>query len=191
MVARKVLELALAAQPVRLVVRESSFDRLLGELAAFELDLILSDAPLPVGSAVRAYAHPLGRSSVSWFAAEPLARKLERGFPGSLDGAPVLLPLEGLPMRRALDGAFARMKIRPRVVAELEDSALLKALGAAGVGAFPAPTAVAAEVVQQYRVRALGTFPVHERFFIITHKRRVDHPTIAALLARARAGLFA
>ena len=106
--------------------------------------------------------------------------------------APLLLPLEELPLRRALNELFERIGVRPKVLAEFEDSALLKSFAADGLGLFPAPTVVAAEIMQQYDVLRLGDLPeVRERFYAISAERRLAHPAVVALLTAARSELFA
>src|SRR5262245_43889953 len=124
------------ASPVRLVCHEDNQDRLLARLSLHELDVILADAPVPAGAPVRAYNHLLGECGVTWFAARRHAGR-RRGFPGSLDGAPVVLPLEGTTLRRSLGQWFDGVGVRPHIVAELEDSALLMRFGAEGLGLFP------------------------------------------------------
>ncbi len=174
-------------EPVKLVCREATYDTLLAELAQHRLDVVLSDAPVPAGSTVRAFNHFLGESGVCFFAAPELYDRFRRGFPRSLEGAPVLLPLEGAPLRRSLEQWFQRVGVRPRVVAELEDSALLKVLGKDGFGVFPAPAVVAGEVARQYQVRALGAAEgVRERYYALSVERRLKHPAVVALTAAAR-----
>jgi LysR family transcriptional activator of nhaA len=193
MAVRRILEPALRlAQPVRLVCREGRFDTLLGVLAAGEIHVLIADAPVPAGSPVRAFSHPLGESGVSLLATPGLAATLKPGFPQSLEGAPMLMPAAGLPVRRALDEWFGRARVRPAVVAEFEDSALLKAFGADGVGVFHAPTAVEDEVREQTGTALVGRIPeVRERYYVITVERRIEHPAVAAITAVARSDLFA
>lgn len=193
LVVRRLLEPALALPtPVRLVCQEDTQERLLADLALHALDVVIADAPVPPGSPVRAFTHALGETGVSLFAAPALAKTLERKFPQSLAGAPVLLPLEGLALRRGLDEWFARHGLRPKVVGEFADSALLKQYGADGLGVFAAPTAVAGEVEDQYGVRTLGEVDgVRERFYALTVERKLTHPAVVALTAGARAELFA
>ena len=181
----------LGEEGVQLVLREGKSHDLLAALAAQEFDLVISDAPLPPDVKVRAFNHPLGESTVTWFASPMLAKRHRAKFPKSLDGAPVLLPTENTVLRRSLDQWFREIDVRPRIVAEIEDSALLKVFGQHGAGAFAAPSIVAAEVAQQYGVRRLGVASsVIERFFAITVERRITHPAIAAIAAAARQQLF-
>jgi len=181
----------LTEQGVQLVLREGKQDELLAALAAQSFDLVISDAPLPGHVKVRAFNHLLGESSVTFFAAPALAKRHRARFPRSLDGAPMLLPTESSALRRALEKWFSEVDVRPRVVAEIEDSALLKVFGQHGAGIFAAPTIVATEVKRQYGVRALHEVrEVTERFYAITVERRITHPAAAAIAAAAREQLF-
>jgi LysR family transcriptional activator of nhaA len=193
LVVRRLLEPALRLpEPVRLVCHEASLEQLLADLSQHALDVVIADAPVPTGSAVRAYNHLLGETGVSFFGTAALVKARQRGFPGSLDGAPMLLPIENLTLRRALNQWFDRHSLRPRVVAEFEDSALLKVFGGDGLGLFAAPTAVEREVKAQYGVELLGrTDEVRERFYAISVERRLKHPAVVAVSDAARHRLFA
>jgi len=178
-------------EPVRLVCREDKPERLLAALALHELDVVLSDAPVPPSSGVRAYSHLLGECAVALFATPAVARRLASGFPRSLDAAPFVLPTENTALRRALESWFEAQGVRPQVVAEFEDSALLKAFAQAGDAAFAAPEPIAAEVERQYRVRRIATLQgLSERFYAISVERRLRHPGVLAISASARAHLF-
>jgi LysR family transcriptional activator of nhaA len=191
LVVRRLLEPALAlAPPVRLVCHESTHERLLADLAVHALDIVISDAPVPTGSPVRAYNHLLGETGITFFGTRALAAQARRGFPRSLDGLPVLLPLENLTLRRALNAWFDRHDVRPRVVGEFEDSALLKVFGADGAGLFPAPTVVEDEVRAQYRVSVAGrTDDVRERYYAISLEPRLKNPAVVAMVRPFRMAL--
>jgi len=90
---RRLLEPALdLEQPVHLYCYEDSYETLLGDLAMHRLDIVISDGPVPAGSAVRAFDHLLGETSVSLFATPKLVKAFQPDFPRSLIGAPMLLP---------------------------------------------------------------------------------------------------
>ena len=175
----------------QIVVREGKQTELLTALAAQSFDLVISDAPLSAEVRVRAFNHLLGSSSATFFASPALARRYRAKFPSCLDGAPMLLPTETSALRRALEKWFQEIDVRPRVVAEVEDSALLKVFGQHGAGIFAAPTIVASEVKRQYRVHAIHEAPdVKEDFYAITVERRITHPATAAIAKAAREQLF-
>jgi LysR family transcriptional activator of nhaA len=193
LVAHRLLEIALRLDPpVRLVLREGKTEDLLGALATQAVDLVLTDSPLGAQAKVRAFNHLLGECGVVFFAAPRLAVRLRRGFPGSLDGAPMLLPTSNTVLRHSLEQWFREIDVHPRIVAEIEDSALLKVFGQHGEGVFAAPEAVAADVRKRHGVQVVGrSDAVRERFYAITVERRIRHPAVAAITESARERLFA
>jgi LysR family transcriptional activator of nhaA len=179
-------------EPVQLVCHTGSPTELLADLAVHRLDVILSDSPIPPTVKVRAYNHLLGTCGVTFMAQPELRKRLRSGFPESLDGAPVLLPSDEAVLRRLLDAWFDRCGVRPVIVGEFEDSALLKSFGQAGEGFFAIPTVVEEEVGRQYEVEAIGrTEDVTESFYAISVERRVRHPAVMAICDAARFELFA
>jgi len=192
LVVRRLLQPALSLpEVVKIVCYESTYEKLLADLALHTLDIVIADAPVPTSSSVRAFNHLLGETGVTFFGAPSLARRFRRGFPRSLDGAPMVLPIENTTLRRALNQWFARQDVKPRVVAEFEDSALLQVFGADGLGIFAASTVVEDEVCRQYGVSVLGrAAEVKERFHAVSVERRLKHPAVVAISDAAREELF-
>lgn len=179
-------------EPVRLVCREDRLDRLLGELAIHRLDMVLADRPMPPGMDVKGYSHSLGECGVAFFATPDLASRLGGNFPSLLDGAPLLIPGEDSALRDPLTRWLERGNLRPRIVGEFDDSALMKAFGNAGAGVFPAPSATRQDVEDQYGVVMLGeTKEIRERFFAISVERKIVHPAVRAVIDGAHGGVFA
>jgi LysR family transcriptional activator of nhaA len=172
---------------VRLVVREGRLEPLLAQLATHELDVVLSDAPAPTGTAVKVHTHLLAESGVTFFAAPALARRLGDDFPANLEGAPLLLPTPDNVLRRSIDTWLDGLGLHPVVVGELQDLALLKAFGQRGRGVFPSATTNADEVVAQYGVEPIGrTEDIRDRFYAITAERRIKNPAVVAIVQAAR-----
>ena len=192
LISYRLLEPALRLDPeVQIVCHEDKTERLLANLAIHGLDLVLTDAPLSGKTRVRAFNHMLGECGVSFFAVQAVWNRHRRRFPKSLDGAPVLLPTANTLLRRSLDQWFAAHAIYPNVVAEFEDSALLKVFGEHGAGIFAAPTIVEEDICATYGVRVVGrTEEVTERFYAITVERRIKHPAALAITEFARDELF-
>ena len=192
LIAYRVLEPALhLPEPVQLMCDERGLVELFTELAEHRLDLVLSDSPLPPTSATRAYNHLLGECGVCIFGSSSLAREFRRGFPQSLDGAPFLLPTRKSVLRQTLDQWFDSQNIRPELLGEFDDSALLKVFGQAGVGLFPGPSAVEQETCRQYNVQSVGRLDaVRERFYAISVERKLKHPAVKAITEAAQSTLF-
>jgi LysR family transcriptional activator of nhaA len=177
--------------PVHIVCRQDRTDRLLAELSIHALDLVLSDAPVSPTVRVRVFNHLLGECGVTFFAAPDVARAYRRGFPRSLDCAPMLLPTVNTAARGSLEQWLATRGIRPHVIGEFEDSTLLKVFGQAGVGVFATASVIEAEMRRQYGVRVVGRVEaVRERFYAITVERRLKHPAVVAISEAAREKLF-
>jgi LysR family transcriptional activator of nhaA len=189
LVAHRLLEpISNLDDPVRLVCHEAPATELLGRLATRELDLVLSDSPIGSEVSLRAFSHLLGKCGVLIMGTKDLATaRRRREFPSSLDGAPFLLPTTNTTLRGGLERWFEAENIHPMVVAEIEDSALLKAFGQAGAGLFAVPAVVEQEVMRQYGVRVVGNAPsVEERFFAITTEKKPKHRAVAAIVDAAR-----
>ncbi|MEZ5490561.1 MAG: transcriptional activator NhaR [Gammaproteobacteria bacterium] len=192
LIAYRVLQPALDSEmPIRLVCREGSLEALLGELAVHQLDLIVSDCSIPSGLNVKAFSHSLGASKVAMYGKAELVNSLNKNFPKSLDGAPILLPTRDNPIRRGLEDWFDQWDITPSVVAEFEDSALMKAFGAAGTGLFPVPFTIGREVERMYSVERVGELiPVSETYFAISPERKLRHPAVKRIIDTSRQLIF-
>jgi LysR family transcriptional activator of nhaA len=178
-------------ESVRMICREASLDTLLAELTVHHLDLVLSDRPIPPTISTRGFSHKLGECAVSFFATKKLKKTLKGDFPGCLDGAPLLLPSSVNQLRLSIDKWLDKHRIYPRLIAEFDDSALMKAFGQQSGGVFIAPAAIEAEVESQYQVEAIGQIDeVREHFYAISVERRVVHPVVSVVLETARDSLF-
>ncbi|MDH3789414.1 MAG: transcriptional activator NhaR [Xanthomonadales bacterium] len=188
LIAHEVLHTALEVEPpVRMVCKEDSLQVLLGDLAVHQLDLILSDRQIPIGFNVKAFNHALGESAISFYGSDRLAAQFAGGFPQSLDGAPVLLPMTGSALRRCLDSWFDQIGVRPNIVAEFDDSALLKAFGESGAGIFPAPSAIEQQLRHTYHVVRLGSAAsIKENYYAISPERVLTQPAILQISRAAR-----
>ena len=192
LVAYRLLEPALrTGTGMRVIARDGKPDRLLADLSIHALDLVISDQAIAPTIKVRAYNHLLGETQVTVFAAPKLSARAAKNFPESLSGLPFLLPTENTQLRRELDEYFAERNIRPDVVAEFEDSAVLKTFGEAGEGCFVAPSIVEDDIRTRYNVKPIGRLPeVKERYYAVSLDRKVKHPVVQAVIDHARTNVF-
>lgn len=186
--ARRLLQPAISGdQPCKLVCREWQLDRLLAQLAVHELDLVISDGPIPPGYSVRAYNHRLLDSGITFLATRQLAESTTQEFPACLNSLAVLLPGEDSSVRTTLNPWFEQNRIRPRVVGEFDDIALMTAFGLADVGAFPVATIVEDEFLQDGQLCVLGRCrDVQVSYFAISVERKVTHPSVLAVTQSAQ-----
>ena len=187
----RLLEPALSMpEPVRLICSEGKFPDLLAQLALNRLDLVMADEPMSGRISIKAFNHPLGSTTMSFFCTPALRAQLQGDFPQCLNDAPMLIQGTSSSVRKHLDHWLARHQIRPRIIGEFDDGALMKAFGSEGRGAFMSASMLEAETTLQYGVEVIGrTDEMREDFFAVSAERRITHPCVAAITASARGQL--
>ncbi len=177
-------------QPVQAVCREGKAADLLGQLAAHRLDIVLADEPAPSSLPIKVFNHLLGECGVTFCAERKLAATLKRKFPKSLNDAPVLLPTSNTALRQSLEKWFQAEDLRPRLMAEFDDAALMKIAAVEGLGFFPLPTLVVKEAVVRYGFQIIGrTEDCRQQFYAISAERKLTHPAVLAITSQALSGL--
>ena len=178
-------------EQLRIVCYEGKLDQLIADLALHKLDLVISDAPAPATLDFRVYNHKLGECGLSFLAVPEIAKQYRRKFPQSLHESPMLLPTNNTALRKMFNQWLDDNGIHPQIVAEFEDSALLKVFGQSGLGIVPIPTAIEKTVMKQYGMSVVGRLEeVIDRFYAISVEKRVHHPAVLAIVNQARSKIF-
>jgi LysR family transcriptional activator of nhaA len=179
-------------RPVRLVCYEDQFEALLADLALHKLDVVLTDREVRAGTTLKVFSHQLFDSEMVVVGTPMLAQRYGGagdGFPQNLNGAPFLLPARNNALRGKIDEWFVQHHVRPDVVGEFEDNALLNTFGRRGLGLFFAPAALADDVAEQFGAVRVGSVPsVREQFYMISSDRKIQHPAVEAILAASQKG---
>ena len=193
LIAYRILQPAFAMKGgVQIECYEDTPEKLLLSLSAHELDLVLTDAPASPAVRVRVFNHLLGSSALALFASPPLANVYRKQFPKKLAGAPFLLPMKNSVLRQIVDQWFETHSIRPRILGEFQDTALLTAFGQAGAGIFAAPVAIEREVRSRYHVAKLGNLDTRlTEYYVISAERKIKHPAATLIAEVAKNRLFA
>ncbi len=188
-VAYRMVAPALTLQPPpRLVCREGRFAELLALLSVHQLDLVISDRAMPSSMNVRGYNHLLVQGGMTFLATPAMAKRLRKGFPHSLNGAPLMLPGGDAAIRPKLLRWLDQHQIRPQILGDFDDTAVMKAFGQAGAGVFPMPSMVATEIAAQFHVAAVGsTDEVLHQVYAISGERRLTNAAVVAINDAARA----
>lgn len=177
--------------PVKLICYEDDIEDLLPMLAAHKLDIIIADEPAPSSAKFKTFNHVLGSSGVALCAPAKVAARLRRNFPASLDGAPALLPVEYSPLRRILEPWFDSHGVRPEVIAEFDDPALMQVFALEAQGFFPLHHVAAEEAVKRYGFARIADLDgVSSEFFAITAERKLKHPATVVVTQNARERLL-
>lgn len=193
LIASRLLQAALQLpQRVKLVCHEDRFETLLGDLSVHKLDVVLTDRPVHSGTTLRVFSHLLGESEITLFGVPELATRYRKGFPASLQGAPLLLPTRNNAIRGRIDHWFDNHGIRPDIAGEFDDNALLNTFGRNGLGLFPAPSVLSADVEREFGAQPVGELKeVREQFYAISNERKIKHPAVDAILSAIDGQTFA
>lgn len=184
LVVRTLLQPVMQEPHLRLVCHEGEIEDLLGDLALHRLDVVLADRPAPPNPSLRLYSHAMGTSPMAWYAPAQWVAAGLQNFPHSLGQVPVLLPTDHTAVRARLDHWLERRSIKPPIVGEFEDSALLKTFGASGMGVFPAATLAHEQLTRGDGLTCIGPCDgVEEQFFAIGTEKKVHHPLVQRMLA--------
>lgn len=170
-----------------LTVREGGQPYLEKELRAYRLDLILSDTPVSGDSAAEFISRLAGRLPVVLAASPALARRLG-AMPRALNGAPMILPAQPSQVYHQVLELFGRWKVKPDVVAEVQDVELARRLAVAGRGVVPINRQTLTASRPAGGLVALRTKPlgVYEPVYLIARQRRWLNPLAERALDRFR-----
>lgn len=192
LLALSLLKPALALNPAaRLVCHEGQLHELLPELAAHRLDMILADEAASSENEFHLFNTVLGSCGTTFCATSRPANKLRKGFPASLNGQPVLLPTESNSYRRHLEAWFDRNKVKPKVVAEFDDLALMAMFAGDGHGFIPVYSVALANAKKTFALSEIGEAPdCRCQIHAITAERKLKHAGIRAVTESARRDIF-
>lgn len=176
---------------IQLVCHEDDLNGLVAGLARHKFDAIITDSPIHSASGVRCFSHLLEDSEIAFCAVPSLVKELRDSWPDSLEGVSILLPTVSTEMRRTLDRWFDHLPFSPNIVAEFDDTSLMKKFGAAGKGIFPIPLAILSEVKKQLGVELIARLPsLRVKYYVVTTERKLKHPGTIEIVRIAKMGLL-
>ncbi len=169
-------------QDVEIIMRSGIVSDLLAQLDSHKLDIVLSNHPAPPDARTAFENTLLAEQAVSLVGRRSRRREKLR-FPGDLTHTPLVLPGRGSTLRSAFDALLGRAGIKPLILAEVDDMAMLRLMARESPGVTLVPAVVVVDelrsgtLVERHRLRALS-----EQFFAITQQRRFPNPLLEALL---------
>lgn len=176
----------LSHDDVEIVVRSGTLRELLVQLEAHTVDVVLANMAVPRDAHTRLYSHLLAEQPVS-LVARPVRARRQFQFPDDLRDTPLIVPSLQSNIRVAFDLLLEQAGVRPRIVAEVDDMAMLRLLAreSSGVTLVP-PVVVQQELAERRLVERCRIPQIRETFYAITPSRRFPSPILRDLLARLR-----
>jgi LysR family transcriptional activator of nhaA len=168
---------------VEVVLRSGSLRELLSQLSAHTLDVVLSNSAVPRDAATPWHSHPVGEQPVS-LVGRPVRGGRRLKFPEDLRTVPVVLPGAQSSMRAAFDLLLDQAGIRPKVLAEVDDMAMLRLMARECPGLTLVPPVVVQDELRQKILVERARIPeIRESFYAITPSRRFPNPLLRALMS--------
>ncbi len=167
---------------VELVIRSGSLRELLAQLSAHTLDVVLSNSAVPRDAGTTWHSHRVGEQPVS-LVGRPVRGGRKLKFPEDLRTVPVVLPSAQSSMRASFDLLLDQAGIRPIILAEVDDMAMLRLLAreCPGVTLVP-PVVVRDELQQKVLVERARVPEIREGFYAITPSRKFPNPLLRELM---------
>jgi len=165
-----------------LVLRSGTLRELLARLDAHELDLVLANAPAPSDAAAPRESRLLDEQPVS-IVGRPIPDAPPLRVPEDLDGAPMVLPSAESEIRLAFDRLCDAARVRPTILAEVDDMAMLRLLARESDGLTLVPPIVVRDELESGALVERARVPrLTEGFYAITLRRRFPNPLVGELL---------
>ncbi len=174
---------------VELIVRSGNIRDLLAQLDAHAIDVVLANSAAPQDARSSLRNHLLAQQPVS-LVGRPRKDKRKFRFPEDLRIEPLLLPGLDSDIRVAFDRVLELAGIRPNILAEVDDMAMLRLLAREreGVTLVP-PIVVRDELKERILVEHCRIPGVVESFYAIVKKRRFPNQLLIDVLNVSKAAM--
>ena len=172
----------LTREAIDIVVRSDGLPVLLQELDALQLDVVLVNTLPTISHDMPWLTHLIDEQSVS-IIGTPERVRTGRSARDVLATEPLILPSTATSIRNNFDAWLYREGITPRIVAEVDDMAMIRLLTRANHGVAVVPPIVVRGELRSGRLVEVEHFDdLRESFYAITLKRRFENPLVRELL---------
>ncbi len=170
------------------ILRSGSLSELLHGLETLNLDVVLTNQPPQRDATTPFVSHRLAEQPASLvgtasrlLGTDTLRDRLAR--------LPVILPSTNSSIRIGFDALVAQLGIRPRIVAEVDDMAMMRLLAREDAGLAVLPLiAIKDELEQGILIEANRLPGISETFYAVTLERRFPNPLLQRLIMPPTAG---
>jgi LysR family transcriptional activator of nhaA len=169
-------------EDIELILRSGSLPELLRQLHTHTIDLVLSNRPVPRDAEANWHCHLVDEQPVS-LVGRSISESTPFRFPEDLSDTSLLLPSIESEIRTAFDFLLEQAEIRPRVIAEVDDMAMLRLLARDSGHLALVPPVVVLDELRSGTLSERCRIPdLRERFYAIIPRRRFPNAIIRELL---------
>jgi len=173
----------LGVPDVSLVLQSGSLGELLARLRAHTLDVVLANRRVHEDAEHAWRCQRIARQQVSLVGHRRRGRAFR--FPDDVGKVPLILPSRDSELRSGFDVLCERAGIRPTVVAEVDDMAMLRLLARDLQAVALVPAVVVRDELRRGTLHEYCAVPdLYEEFFAVTVRRQFAPPLVRTLLDR-------
>lgn len=158
----------------RIRVQEGEAPLLLDQLLESKVDLVIFDHELSHAEGTIVYL-PVGKENVAFWGSDKFI-KLNKGFPQSLSGVPMILSTTGHPLRQTVERFFIEKKLSLEIAIEAPDTALTKELARSGVGIVALGESTVKGWVEAGKLHKIGPLPHVQNYSLGMQKKFLKDP---------------
>lgn len=178
----------LARRDIALTIRSGPFRVLLRQLESHRIDILLTNLAPPRERDVPWIPHRIAEQPVALIGHARRVRS-RRGWRSLVATEPLVVPTLETNIRAAFDALVHRLRLTPRIVAEVDDMAMLRLLARQDVGLAVIPSIVVRDELAAGILVEIARLPgLTETFWAITLPRAFPNPALALLLPATKAG---
>lgn len=178
------LRAPLAAPGVEVIIRSGSLDELLRGLETYALDIVLSNVAPLRDKTTRWVVHAIDEQPVSLIG-QPHPKRHRASLEALLRDETLVVPSLQSTIRMGFDALVSRLGIQPRLVAEVDDMAMLRLVAREHTGLAVVPSIVVKDELDSGALVEFAKLPgLAETFFAITMTRSFPNPLLSLVLPR-------
>ena len=162
------------------VIRSGSLREHLRSLNDHTLDVILSNRAVPSDAETTRYSTLLDDQSVALIGE---SEQKVISHPEEFHDLPLILPTKESSIRQAFDHYLDQIGVRPVIIAEVDDMAMIRLIARQTKAYALVPPVVVKDELDQGTLKECYHFPnIHETFYAITQDRRYPNELVRILL---------
>ena len=171
---------------VEIIIHSGNFAELLNQLQSLSIDLLLSNQAAPVEINSEWINKLISDQSVSLIGHKQVSKyKKKISFPKDIEGLPLVLPGRGCAIRSAIDRIVGEAGVKIKVLAEVDDMAMLRLIVRDSQAFTIVPPVVVIDELKTGELVEITQIPeIKETFFCITKEQKFPNPVLVDLLAK-------
>ena len=173
-------------EDVEIIIHSGTLSEMLSQLQNLSIDLVLSNQAAPVEIHSEWKNKLISDQTVSLIGhKQAIKSKKKFNFPQDLEGLSLVLPGRGCAIRSAVDRILGELGIKIKILAEVDDMAMLRLIVRDSQAFTIVPPVVVIDELKTGELVEYAQIPdIKEVFYCITKEQKFPNPVLNELLAK-------